>query len=57
METKPHNNQGIKLLVKRFQNEFQCQENTDYYDDVDYQAAERKFVKHCLFNEFGDTLP
>ncbi|MDX2453287.1 hypothetical protein [Desulfosarcina sp.] len=51
MENRSHSDQGLKLMVKKCRSEFQREENTEYYED--YRAAERKFVKFCLFNKTG----
>jgi len=51
MENYPNSDNGIKLLVQKCRNEFRRSENTDFYADEDYKAAERKFVKFCLLNE------
>ena len=40
--------QGIRLLIKKYRNEFRRPENIDYYDKKDFKAAEKKFVKFCL---------
>lgn len=55
MENKMPNNKGMELLVKRCRDDFQRAENTDYYNDDDYQHAERKYVKFCVFTETGTT--
>jgi len=51
MENKAHSDEGLKRMVKKCRSEFELEENTDYYED--YRAAERKFVKFCLFNKTG----
>jgi hypothetical protein len=43
---------GIRLLVQKYRNEFKRPENTDFYSENDYKEAEKKFVKFCLK---GDT--
>jgi hypothetical protein len=43
---------GIRLLVQKYRNEFKRPENTDFYTVKDYKKAEKKFVKFCLK---GDT--
>jgi hypothetical protein len=49
MDDHAHRDEGLKLVVKKCRNEFRRTENLEYYDDGDYQAAERKFVKFCLY--------
>ena len=40
--------QGIRLLIQKYRNEFRCPENLDFYAENDYKEAEKKFVKFCL---------
>jgi len=51
MKNYLNNDEGIKLLIQKCRNEFRRSENTDFYADEDYKAAERKFVKFCLLNK------
>ena len=51
MGNYPNTNKGIKLLVQKCRKEFRRTENTKFYADEDFKAAERKFVKLCLLNE------
>jgi len=51
MGNYPNTNKGIKLLVQKCRKEFRRTENTHFYADEEYKAAERKFVKFCLLNE------
>jgi hypothetical protein len=53
MENHPQRDEGLKLLIKKCRNEFRRKENLEFYDDGDYSAAERKFVKFCLFDAAG----
>lgn len=39
---------GIERLVAKWRTEFRRPENVDYYTEIDYQEAERKYVKYCL---------
>jgi hypothetical protein len=39
---------GLNRLVEKFRNEFKRPENTKFYSEKDYKAAERKYVKLCL---------
>ena len=39
---------GIEQLVERWRTEFRRPENTNFYDDIDYKKAERKYIKFCL---------
>ena len=48
---KKSGNKGIKLLVRKCRSEFRRKENRNYYNDEDYKASERKFVKFCLLNK------
>jgi len=36
---------GIEQLVDKCRNDFRRPENTDFYTEVDYKEAERKYVK------------
>jgi hypothetical protein len=45
---------GIEQLVERWRIEFRHPENTDFYSEVDYKEAERKFVKFCLNGQFDE---
>lgn len=40
---------GIELLVEKCRTDFRCSENTDHYTESDYNEAERKYVKYCLY--------
>ena len=51
MEKYSNPNKGIKLLIQKCRKEFRRTENTQFYEDEDFKAAERKFVKFCLLNE------
>ena len=51
MENYLNGDKGIKLLIQKCRKEFRRTENTDFYADEDYKAAERKFVKFCLLNK------
>ena len=52
MGNNTNGDKGIRLLVQKCRNEFRRKENLDFYEDEDYKAAEQKFVKLCLRNEF-----
>jgi len=54
MENRSHSDQGLKLMVKKCRSEFKRAENKDQHED--YRAAERKFVKFCLFNKTGQII-
>jgi hypothetical protein len=41
---------GIQLLLQKYKKVFRIPENIDYYDEKDYQTAERKFVRYALRN-------
>jgi hypothetical protein len=51
MDDYLNSEEGIKLLIRKYRKEFRRKENTDFYTDEDYKAAERKFVKYCLLNK------
>jgi hypothetical protein len=36
---------GLEQLVNKWRAEFQRPENTDFYTEVDYKEAERRYVK------------
>jgi hypothetical protein len=48
MANSSDTNQGIRLLIQKFRNEFRRPENVDYYTENDFKEAEKKFVKFCL---------
>ena len=39
---------GIEQLVERWRTEFRRPENTNFYNEIDYKKAERKYIKLCL---------
>lgn len=39
---------GIEQLVTKWRMEFRRPENVDYYTGMDYQEAERKYIKYRL---------
>jgi hypothetical protein len=39
---------GIEQLVEKWRTEFRRPENKDHYTEIDYQEAERKYVKYRL---------
>jgi hypothetical protein len=51
MKNDLNRDEGIKLLIQKCRQEFRRTENTEFYADEDYKAAERKFVKFCLLNK------
>ncbi len=51
MRKESNKNVGIELLVKRCKKEFRIPENLNFYSQEDYRMAERKFIKHTLFDE------
>jgi hypothetical protein len=48
MANSSNTNQGIRLLIQKYRNEFRRPENIDYYTENDFKEAEKKFVKFCL---------
>ena len=48
MADSSNTNQGIRLLIQKYRNEFRQPENINYYTDNDFKEAEKKFVKFCL---------
>lgn len=50
MEKSLCRNTGIKALLKKYKEMFRTPENLNHYSEKDYQAAERKFLKHLLFS-------
>ena len=48
MANSSNTNQGIRLLVQKYRNEFRRPENIHYYTENDFKEAEKKFVKFCL---------
>jgi hypothetical protein len=48
MANSSNTNKGIRLLIKKYRNEFRRPENIYYYTENDFKAAEKRFVKFCL---------
>ncbi len=48
MDNSSHTNNGIKLLVQKYREQFRISENLDHYSEREYREAERKYVKLCL---------
>lgn len=48
MEKIVQSQMGIEQLVEKCRSDFRRPENTDFYAEVDYKEAERKYVKFCL---------
>ena len=48
MDNISRSNNGVEKLIKKYRDEFRCPENTEYYTEIDYKTAERKFIKLCL---------
>ncbi len=46
-------NRGIELLIQKYKQEFETEENINYYNYKDFVRAERKFIKFALDNSFG----
>jgi hypothetical protein len=56
MNTSYHNDQsGVKLLVKKYREQFRIEENLNHYSKENYKIAERKFLKYAL--SMGDFRP
>ena len=41
-------NKGLKLLINRFTNQFEVEENINYYLFKDFVRARRKYLKYML---------
>jgi hypothetical protein len=52
MARKKKGYRGLQRLIEKFRNEFKRPENTDFYSETDYKAAEREYVKLCLEGKF-----
>jgi hypothetical protein len=48
MDEQSRAESGIELLVDKCRTEFRRPENTDFYTEMDYKEAERKYIKFCL---------
>jgi hypothetical protein len=48
MENSKKENNGIKLLIRRYREQFRIPENLNHYSREDFQAAEQKYVKMCV---------
>ena len=48
MEKNLEKNAGIKVLLKKYRGIFRIPENLNYYSEVDYKIAEKKFIKYAL---------
>jgi len=44
---------GIKLLITRFTNQFEVEENINYYLFKDFVRARRKYLKYMLEGACG----
>lgn len=44
---------GIKLLINRFTNQFEVEENINYYLFKDFVRARRKYLKYMLEGTYG----
>jgi len=51
-ETKSKN-RGIELLIQKYKQEFETEENINYYTYKDFVRAERKYIKFALGNSMG----
>jgi hypothetical protein len=47
MDIRKRNN-GIQLLINRFTNKFEVEENINYYSFKDFVRARRKYLKYML---------
>ncbi len=56
MDNITRSNNGVEKLIKKYRNEFRRHENTEYYTEVDYKAAERKFIKLCLDGKYDPSI-
>ena len=50
-KTNLDDNNGIRLLIKKYREMFRTQENLDYYSEEDYKMAEKKFLKFALLGK------
>ena len=50
MEKGQSKTTGIKSLIKEYKDQFDIPENRSHYSRIDYQEAEKRYVKHCLQN-------
>ena len=50
MEKDTSKTMGLKLLIKEYKDQFKISENLNYYSRIDYQEAEKRYVKYCLRN-------
>jgi hypothetical protein len=41
-------NTGLERLLQRYKRIFRIPENVNHYSKLDYQIAEKKFLKHAL---------
>jgi hypothetical protein len=48
MANSSNTDRGIQLLIKKYRKKFRRPENIDYYTEIDFKEAEKKFVKFCL---------
>jgi hypothetical protein len=39
---------GIKFLIRKYKNQFNIPENLNHYSEMDFQKAEKRYVKYCL---------
>lgn len=48
MEKGQSKTTGLKSLIKEYKDQFDIPENRNHYSIIDYQEAEKRYVKHCL---------
>jgi len=48
MERNANRTTAIKSLIRKYKNQFNIPENLNYYSEMDYQKAEKRYVKYCL---------
>ncbi|UCG13590.1 MAG: hypothetical protein JSU72_03685 [Deltaproteobacteria bacterium] len=55
MKKNPQHKSSIQLLLDRYRAAFRIPENLDYYSEMDYRSAERKFLKYALEQDTIET--
>ena len=48
MDNNENTDQGVRLLIRKYREEFRLPENKNFYSNQDYREAERKYIKFCL---------
>lgn len=48
MKREIKENEGIRLLVRKYKALFRIPENVNHYSRADFKVAEKKFLRHAM---------